>query len=392
MKKISLFAMLVAVAFVGCGGSSGGGGGDGGTELPGLAACAVPAGSETSGVVCGQCLAADGVTPLAGAEVLLGTPTANVAAELGTITAKGVEDPTKCVADSQGNFACLVPAGTAGTTAFYLTFEGFDDKTFNADIVAGSTTDVGDQAMTGDISAKWAVVPGAFDGVQVLLAQLKGCTLDDGSGNPFDPATMDAASARTSADCESKGLLVLSDDFTSSYYPSTFIDANGLSGYAALFVNCMADYSSATTDAALQAFSTGGGHVYFSDLSDSWLEAVFPGIITWGPASTTTGTVSGEVVDTGLAAYVGTPIDIIFDLGGWADIDSVASGVTTFIQGTISPLSTLTGTRPITVGWRPSTTSGCVFYTSYHIEGASTGSNQEKAIKYLVQNIGTVCQ
>lgn len=389
MKRISLLAVFAVMALAACGGSGGGGGG--GDEMPGLADCTAQ--GATQGVVCGQCLAADGVTPLAGAEVMLGTPNANVAASLGTITGKGVEDPTRCVADSQGDFACLVPAGTTGNTAFYLTFEGFDDKTFNAVITAGATTDAGAQAMSGDNSARWAVVPGAFDGVQVLLAQLKGCTLEDGAGDPFDPATMDAADARGSADCEAKGLLVLSDDTTSPNYPPTFIDGNGLSGYAALFINCMADYSSTTTDAALQTFSSGGGHVYFSDLSDSWLENVFPGQITFGPHGTGTGTVpAAEVVDAGLAAFVGATIEIIFDLPGWADIDSVASGVTTFIQGDISSMSSLTGLRPITVGWKPASASGCVFYTSYHIEGASTGSNQEKAIKYLVQNIGTVCQ
>jgi hypothetical protein len=72
-------------------------------------------------------------------------------------------------------------------------------------------------------------------------------------------------------------------------------------------------------------------------------------------------------------------------------MDSVAAGVSTFIQGDISSLSPLTGTRPITVGWRDSSSTGCIFYTSYHIEGASTGAPQELAIKYLVQNVTTVC-
>ena len=389
MKKISLFVVLAVLSLTACGG--GGGGGGGGTEMPGLANCAAQ--GAANGVVCGQCLAADGVTPLAGAEVLLGTPNANVAASLGTITSKGVEDPTRCLADSQGFFACLVPTGTSGTTAFYLMFAGFDDRTFNADIVAGATTDAGALAMSGDTSARWAVVPGTYDGVQVLLAQLKGCTLEDGAGNPFDPLTDDAQYARGSADCESKGLLVLSDDTTSPNYPPTFIDGNGLNGYSALFVNCDANFSSTTTDAALQTFSNAGGHVYFSDLSDSWLTPAFPGKINFAGNSTSTGTLSATVPYAQLAAVVGSPINIVFDLPVWTAINTVEAGVTTYIQGDISaPLTSYTGVHPVTVGWRPSTSSGCVFYTSYHIEGNSTGSAQEKAIKYLVQNIGSVCQ
>ena len=394
MKRIAVFAAVAVLALSACGGGDGPGP-EPGTAMPGLADCTVPAGETTKGVVCGQCVAADGTTPLSGAQVKLGTPDANVALPLGTIMGKGVEDSTKCVTDSQGDFACLVPAGTTGATDFFIEFEGFDDKTFNANISEGATTDAGKQAMSGDTSAKWAVVPGAYDGVQVLLAQLRGCTLEDGSGNPFDPATMPAEDARGSADCEAKGLLVLSDDFSSPNYPPTFIAAGGLAGYSSLFVNCSANYSYIDgVDAALQTFSTAGGHVYFSDLSDSWLTAAFPGKINFAGNATTEGTLTATVTYLPLASIVGDSIEIVFDEDIWTAIDTVETGVTTFIEGDISTLSSYTGVHPITVGWRPSSASGCVFYTSYHIEGAGagTGTPQENAIKYLVQNIGSVCQ
>jgi hypothetical protein len=392
MKKIllgSLAAAVLAITLAACGGGGNGGGGTG-TAMPGIAACTAQAGS---GVVCGKALAADGVTPLAGAEVRLANASAMT---LGTLSTKGVEDPTKCVADQAGNFACVVPAGTTGNVNFLLIFTGFDNKSFTANIVTDQTTDVGNLTMVASSTAKWVVVPGSFDGVQVLLSQLKGCTLTNGSGDPFDPATMDPASARGSTDCENKGLLVLSEDSSSPYYPPTFLASSDFTGYAALFINCDANYSDSggAVDTALQNFSNNGGHIYFSDLADSWLTAVFPDKITFGSHSTSSGTVSGEVIHPGLAAVVGNPINIIFDLGAWADIDTVASGVETFIQGDISALSSLAGVHPITVGWRPSSSSGCVFFTSYHIEGAGTGTNapQEVAIKYLVQNIATVCR
>jgi hypothetical protein len=398
MKKLTLFIAVSALALglAACGGSSsdGGGGGDvTGTAMPGLASCTVQ--NTTQGVVCGKAVAADGTTPLAGAEVRLATASAQT---LSTVTTKGVEDTTKCVADTSGDFACLVPAGTSGATSFLLVFAGFTDKTFSGEIAAGVATDTGTQTMSGSTSSRWVVVPGAYDGVQVLLSQLKGCTLNDMSGNPFDPATMDPASARGSDSCLAVGLLVLDDmDTTSQYYVPDFLLSASLADYASLFINCAADYSGTTgVDAAIQAFNTNGGHIYFSDLADSWLTTAFPGMINFGPANTSSGppNVSASVPYAPLAAVVGDPIDIVFDLGSWADIDTVEAGVTTYIQGDISALSTLTGVHPITVGWRPASATGCIFYTSYHIEGAGTGTGtpQENAIKYLVQNIATVCQ
>lgn len=393
MKKLILFVAVAALAMSACGGSSGGGGGTGGTAMAGLATCTVA--SATTGVVCGKAVAADGTTPLIGAEVRLGTPATSTSAPLASVN-KGVENPSQCVSDSSGNFACVVPEGQTGTLSFFLSLTGFSDTTFQASISAGATTDSGTLAMSGSASGQWVVVPGSFDGVQVLLSQLKGCTLSDGAGNPFDPATMDPATARASTECTDLGLLVLNDwDTTSDTYVPTFLTGSSLASYQSLFINCDADWSGTTgVDAAIQAYNTAGGHIYFSDLADSWLTSAFPGVITFFGYSTMTGTVSSAVPYAPLAAVVGDPINVIFDLGAWAAMDSVAAGVTTYIQGDISTVSSYTGVRPITVGWRPSSSTGCVFYTSYHIEGAGTGTGipQEDAIKYLVQNISSVCQ
>lgn len=394
MKKFRSLGVLAALAvgFAACGSSSSGGGGTD-TAMAGKATCAAQAGV---GVLCGKAVAADGVTPLASAEVQLVSSSAGESAKLATLGLKGVEDPTKCVADAAGDFACVVPSGSTGSLSFLIILSGYANGSFTATITADTTTDAGTQILSGSSSEKWVVVPGTYDGVQVLLAQLKGCTLHDLSGNAFDPATMDAADARASTDCTDKGLLVLDGpddpDTLSENYVPTFLKSSSLANYAALFINCNADWSTTEgVDAAIQSYSNSGKHIYFSDLSDDWLTSAFPDKITFGGHSTDTGTVSGDVVDTNLAAVVGDPIDIVFDLPVWADIDSVVSGVTTYIQGDISALSTLTGVHPITVGWRGGSSAGCIFYTSYHIEGASTGSKQELAIKYMVQNIPTVC-
>lgn len=383
MKKTTVMVVLAftTTMLTGCssdGDGSGGGGTGPGTALAGKATCAPEAGV---GVVCGNVFAADGVTPLANAEVRL----SNMSASL---LSKGVEDSTKCIADATGAFACIVPAGTSGATEFVVLSPGFDNKLFTADVVEGATADAGDLSMAANSDAKWVVVPGFFDGVQVLLSQLKGCTLTDAGGDP--------AFARASEDCTSEGLLVLDDlDPTSDTYVPTFLTSGSLANYESLFVNCDADWSGTPgVDAAIQAFSANGGHLYFSDLSDTWLTSAFPGNINFGGNSTDSGppNISGDVLDADLAAIVTTPIELVFDLTGWTVIESVEPFVTTYIQGDVTPLSSIvTGVRPITVGWRPASSSGCTFYTSYHIEGASTGAPQELAIKYLVQNITTVC-
>ena len=250
MKRLILFVAVAALALNACGGSSGGGGG-GGTALPGLATCT--AASTTTGVVCGKAVAADGTTPLIGAEVMLGTPTASTSAPLASVN-KGVENPSQCVTDSSGDFACDVSGGQTGTLDFFLTLTGFADTAFQGAIVAGQTTDTGTQTMGGSASGQWVVVPGSFDGVQVLLSQLKGCTLSDGAGNPFDPATMDPSTARASTECTNLGLLVLDEwDTTSDTYVPTFLTGSSLASYQSLFINCDADWSGSTgVDAAVQ--------------------------------------------------------------------------------------------------------------------------------------------
>ncbi len=257
----------------------------------------------------------------------------------------------------------------------------------------GAVTEAGSETLIGNTSNNWVVVPGSFDGVQVLLAQLKGCTLSDGDGNPFNSVTGYPEDARGSSDCESKGLLVLDDNASSADDLSAFLSTNELLNYDSLFINCDANYATPQLNSLLNTFAEDGGHIYFSDLSSSWLTSAFPGKVNFAGNSTSTGTIEADVTTTGLQSVVGNTMEVVFDLPVWSAIDSVASDVTTFVEGDITTLSsTYSGIHPITVGWRENSNTGCIFYSSYHIEGASQGSEQERAMKYLVQNIASVCQ
>lgn len=351
-----------------------------GTALSGKATCTADPG-ET--VLCGTIYAADGVTPLAGAEVR--------STSISKVMTKGVADSNNCYSDSEGNFSCILPAGTTGSHSFVIVFPGLT-KTFT-DTIEDGVNSYGDITTEASTSAKWVVVPGTWDGVQVLLAQLKGCTLCDSYGNPFVEATMDPADAESSDECIEKGLLVLDDyDSSSPYYVSTYLTGSSFLSDSALFINCDAlsddwgDGDSLVT--AVKTFNNNGGHVYFSDLSDAWLTESFPGAINFGGNFTSSGTVTGNVLHSGLAGYIGSTINIEFDLSVWTVIDNVESFVTKYIEADVTSVSSsVTGVRPITVGWQPNSSSGRVFYTSYHVEGASSGSAQEKALKYLILNV-----
>jgi len=348
------------------------------TGLSGLSECVAP--NAEQAVVCGTVLANDGVTPLVNAEVIL-SASAKPAA-------RGVANDDKCLTDGAGDYVCVLPEGVSGSVELTVVLNGFDNTTITADVTAGQVTEAGSQTLSGNSSEKWVVVPGAFDGVQVLLSQLKGCTLTNSTGSAYDPNVDAPDEARGSADCESKGLKVLNDDEIQGFLASSeLLDSDSL------FINCQANYSSPNVNSLMESFVDQGGHVYSSDRSDEWLTDAFPGNINFAGRDTNSGEVTATAETAGLSAAVGNPINIEFDFDSWAAIDSVENNVTTFIESDITSISSYSGVKPITVGWKENDNSGCVFYTSYHIEGAETrDAPQERAIKYLVQNISSVCQ
>lgn len=353
------------------------------TSLEGLASCTAQSGSS---VICGTVYAVDGVTPVANATVSLVTSSSSVSTlkglfygEAGHLTA----NTSDCMTDEVGQFACQVD-NCSGTATFSISSDLFGSNLeFSADCTVDSVTNVPTTTTTATATetsggSNWLVIPGSYDGVQLLLSQIKGCTL---TGDDTYPSSL-----RGSSDCEDKGLYVLE----SSEVVTTLTGGN-LSNYEAIFVNCSADYSSSEgVNDAISSYVSGGGNMYFSDLSDSWFSEVFTTQVVFPSSnknSTSSGTISDATVsNSGLQTFLGSStIEIVFDLSVWTAMESVASTWTTYIEADISSLaSSLTGTRPITVGGPVD--NGCAFYTSYHVEGASTGAAQENALKYLVLN------
>jgi hypothetical protein len=386
MKKILIVVALTvsaALTIAGCGGSGGGGTTPTTSALKGLAACIEVA---TEAVICGTALAADGVTPIIGATVSQVTSGASVSLtglyndvdEGGFF--KGVASDTECLTDTSGEFACSGLAAS-GSTNFQLTKEGIGTKAFSATVTVGETTDIPAADTTvSELTAKWLVVPGMWDGVQLLLSQMKGCTL---TGDESDPVTL-----RTSTECEALDLFVVA----MADVATTFASVDNITTYDSIFINCGTDMSAYST--VLQEYVGQGGNLYFSDLADTGLTTAFSGNVNFGTSVTTGDDVNpivANVDNTGLATFLGSnTVEVLFNIGSWQTITSVESNVATYISG---DTSTLGGTvdAPITVGWKEGS-GGCIFYTSYHIEGASTGSAQELALKYLVLNVGSVCE
>lgn len=173
----------------------------------------------------------------------------------------------------------------------------------------------------------------------------------------------------------------------------TSLDGVDLSGYSAVYVNCNNRPLSKSVRDSLVTFVQEGGHVYISDLAARDLTEMFPGKVNFNfNRITKKGKVTASTDNEALRNAVGPNVDLLFDLAGRSAVESIASDVTVYFSANVSSLSGPDGRTPITVGFRPQSNSGCVIYTSYHIEGASTGAPQEQALKYLVRNIDGVCR
>lgn len=382
MPGIRVIVMLASLGLMASCGALFGAPDTSATPLKGLASCAT---SEGEAVICGTVFAADGTTPVVGTEIrqspVLPTPTTTTTTNLSKVadlSSKGVASATQCVTDNVGKFAC---AGIPETGEFTFEVSGSGMSfSFTTAVTVGAVTDAyGTTASASGTTTKWLVVQGIYDGVQLLLSQLKGCTLTGNSASP--------ASLTSSEDCTKANLVVV----PATTLTTTFDALSSISAFDFIFINAATDASKYAT--VLQDYVAQGGNVYFSDTADAGLTAAFPDQIIFGDdTETITGKVPAATVDSAdLAAFFGASfIEVAFSLPNWQPITSVASGVTTYISGDTSALGG-TSAAPITVGWKHGS-GGCILYTSYHTDGESKDTDQEEALKYLIQNIDTVCQ
>lgn len=137
-----------------------------------------------------------------------------------------------------------------------------------------------------------------------------------------------------------------------------------------LFLNCCT--GDVVGPGKLKGFVQNGGVLYASDLTAGVVLAAFPDLmhIVYGTQSCT---IRAQVEDADLRQYLGSKINVKFDLGGWAKISDALTGKVL--------MRNVEEGYPIMVEY--SVGQGKVFFTSFH-NHAQTAEAEEKLLKLLV--------
>lgn len=128
-----------------------------------------------------------------------------------------------------------------------------------------------------------------------------------------------------------------------------------------VFLNCGAAVP--LSPRALHGFIEGGGAIYASDRQAPLMESIFPDIFVASAAQADTGIVPAEVVDQGLAAILGSSVNLVFDAGGWQYLEAVDrsppdSRVRVYVKDAKMG-------RPLVVRY-VSAQGGSAFFTAFH--------------------------
>ncbi len=397
-----------------CGG--GGGGDSASTSTPAPAAVTTPA------TIAGKVVAPDGATPIANALVYVANSTGAAAATAQKFSAAApATTPCGTVPDASWANTC---SGNDGSFSFNAQIPANAKLTavkgtFKIEIplaapVAGVITQ-GNVAFvvgnaTGSSAPKIAVVTGAYDSIEDILAKLGFGELQAG---------------KLKLGTEKFKLYQGNSEATAGYEASDklFVDADGdgkpdIFKYTIVFWNCGTDESVPLTAAnkeILRQYVQGGGRLYASDLAYNIIEQVFPSYIDFYGSDTTaantaetinaaevgtSGITVNAAVDPALQAWlrsvtcVGGPcvqangtVKIAGFLSGWAVINSAqagSTGVKTWASGAVDFASSTGVVKPLTMSFAVG--SGRVTYTSYHNE-AEIGAElepQQRILQYLV--------
>jgi hypothetical protein len=243
------------------------------------------------------------------------------------------------------------------------------------------TLDTGCQPLAPDDGRSYLVVKGTFDKIEQVLGRMGLQNVDLKEGVP--------------------------QNIQDRWSVEAFGNYDELASYDAVFVNCgisevdLVEGLQGSVRANLKRYVQEGGSLYVSDWAYDLVEQVWPekvnflgdDLVNSSAEFGDDGTYSSEVMDAGLAEYVGaSSVDIGFSFGSFAIVSQVAEGVQTFLKADINyrvngGVSSLPDT-PVTVGFQDGL--GKVIFTSFHQESDTDGNTEtldgpeDLVLRYLI--------
>ena len=324
-----------------------------------------------------------------------------------TVTVSGVCDGQSftqtTTTNASGQFTITVPAGTWNLTATSGSFT----QSFPITVTAGETTTntMDQQYCFSATITKLAVITGAGDQIENLL-----------TATGFTPTLIDGTTTGFAANA----LPFLLSPTQLAEYNVIFIDcgagrtsitqADGGQSYDEFYLGP----DSATIATNLQNFVKNGGSVYASDWAFIFIYLGWGTQFEWETSAGNTSpgsisfpfdpydlmgfknqTVTANVVDTGLAGYLGkNTVTISFPttMNHWGLLSAVNSPATALITGSVQACTTGScsngagaSTAPLAALYRVTNgPGGAVAYTSFHNVNQAVPADIETILKYIV--------
>jgi len=151
-------------------------------------------------------------------------------------------------------------------------------------------------------------------------------------------------------------------------------DTATLSKFDVVFINCDSSCNSnaAPAQKAIASYVSNGGTIYASDFAADYIAAAFPGAINFAGRKGPRGKVTAKIVDKGLAARIGSGIQLTFDMSSWMQINNVRKDSQVYVEQ---------NGRPLLVSFRHN--KGQVIFTCFH-NHAQVSKQEYELLRYLV--------
>ncbi len=118
------------------------------------------------------------------------------------------------------------------------------------------------------------------------------------------------------------------------------------------------------------------------------IERAFPDMVHFhneelgGPKVGNTGTVTGEVLDPGLADVMGDEVELYYQLSAWVVADDVGKDSSIVVQGSASTTAGSFEDLPLTI--RAPQGKGSALYTTFHNESQATADAKQILFEFVL--------